>query len=142
MSKKAEGKDNIIHHVAHDIFKDKPQITGQEMDDVLWVDTKNKPQKRFDPVELKDYEVWMEGYAVTGNSADASLVGKVKARSFKEACHILMCKKYLKQVEQEHSPKYEGYRGDPDRWDYNPQRGTVWACRLFDNEADARKSFG
>ncbi len=32
--------------------------------------------------ELKEYEVWCEGYAATGESSDATLIGKAFARNF------------------------------------------------------------
>lgn len=69
---------------------------------------------------MKKYEIWMEGYAVTGNTADATLCGTVEAETFAEAC-----KKHFK--------------GDKD---FDPIKLNVWGCRLFDNETDARKAFG
>jgi hypothetical protein len=72
----------------------------------------NKPKKL--------YEVWEEGYIITGNSAPAHKRGEVEATSFQEACDILL----------------------KDNTDYNSERLTVWGCKLYDNEADARKSFG
>lgn len=65
-------------------------------------------------------EVWCEGYMATGDSAEARLLGKTRASTLKEACDKL-------------------YSNDPS---YDPERMTYWGCRLFDNEDDARKSFG
>jgi len=69
---------------------------------------------------MKKYEVWAEGYKITGDSSGALLHGTAVAASFKEACD-----KVLK-----------------DSSTYNPETLTDWGCRLFDNEADARVSFG
>jgi len=68
----------------------------------------------------KEFEIWRSGYSISGNDDCASFIGKQIAKSFKEACDIL-CK---------------------DDADYDSKRGTTWGCRLFDNETDARKSFG
>ena len=69
---------------------------------------------------MKTFEIWSEGYIITGGSGTALLRGKIKADSFKEACDILF---------------------GGDRF-YNPKNLTYWGCRLFDNETDARKAFG
>jgi len=69
------------------------------------------------------YQIWSEGYAATGERAPASFEGEVEANSFHEACILLL----------------------KDRLDKDSQgncRMSVWGCRLFDNEAEARKSFG
>ena len=70
------------------------------------------------------YEIWSEGYSCTGNSSGAIYLGTFEAESFKAACDLLA--KSDKEF---------------DRL-YNPERMTFWGCRLFDNETDARKSFG
>lgn len=72
---------------------------------------------------MKKYQVWIEGFLATGEHARASLIGEVEANSFQEACDAL-CGKYTVHNEN-----------------YNRENRTVWGCRLFDNEADARKSF-
>lgn len=74
----------------------------------------------------KTWQVWIEGYRATGGSAKAQNVGEVEAATFREACDILC---------------------SPAEWQeqwgtYNAERGTVWGCRLFDNEVAARRSFG
>jgi hypothetical protein len=77
------------------------------------------------------YEVWTEGYAATGEHGTAfqltlstELRTKWRGDTFEEACRNAM-----KSLE----------------WDmsyYDPGRNTYWACRFYDNEKDARKSFG
>lgn len=79
---------------------------------------------------MKEYEVWMEGYAATGEHQRASFEGKVMANSFDEACIKLLGDRLDKDEKQP-----DGYRRYPDNF-------CVWACTLYDNEADARKGFG
>lgn len=66
------------------------------------------------------WEVWREGYCVTGNEATAEKVGEATAGTFAEACAKL----------------YEGVST------FDPIRLMDWGCGLFDNETDARKNFG
>ena len=72
--------------------------------------------------EKKVYQIWMEGFAITGNSSKATFLGEMEAESFQQACD-----KYV-----EENPEYKKlYSGK-----------SIWGCRLFDNEADAREAFG
>lgn len=69
-------------------------------------------------------EIWSEGHVVTGSSGGATLHGIIEARTLKEACMTLA-------------------ETDSDfKFNFNPERMTWWSCKLFDNEADARKSLG
>lgn len=76
-----------------------------------------------------NFQIWSEGYLVSGMEGipeKARMLAEVEAETFQEACDKLC--------------------GDQD-WqrlhgNYNAERLTVWGCRLFDNETDARKSFG
>lgn len=70
------------------------------------------------------FQIWMEGYRVTGNSDGASFLGEIEAESFQEACD-----KFL-----ENDPGWKDL--------YSSKNRSIWGCRLFDNEEDARKSFG
>lgn len=75
---------------------------------------------------MKTIDIWMEGFAATGQHQKASKIGTYKAQDFDGAV-----KQYMKQ--------------HPDRvqWDrYGPGKHAIWACRLFDNEKQARKAFG
>lgn len=78
--------------------------------------------------ELKMRQVWSEGYAATGERGYASYMGECLAESHIEACERLV-------------PTLDRNQDGTVRLrnDGNP---SVWACGLFDNEADARKSFG
>lgn len=73
------------------------------------------------------YEIWIEGFLIQGMEgvpARAEKLAEIEAPSFKEACD-----RYFRMplVNDEN---------------YDPEKLTDWGCRLFDNEADARRSFG
>lgn len=76
---------------------------------------------------MKTYNVWMEGYIITGNSGKAEFVGSKEAETFEDACATLLEEKYGKEVFKQQ---------------YTQSNNTWWGCRMFDNEADARKSYG
>ncbi len=67
---------------------------------------------------MKIWEVWQEGFNCTGSRSKAEKLGEVVAETFEDACRFL-CK---------------------DRLDKDSL--SIWGCRLFDNEIDARKGFG
>lgn len=78
---------------------------------------------------MKTWEIWAEGYLATGMDgipARASLMGRSKGETFLDACSQLF----------KANPKFDG------TYYYDAKRNTYWGCRLFDNEADARKLFG
>lgn len=91
--------------------------------------------------ELKEYEVWMSGYAATGEHATATLLGKVLARNFAQACDIIECRNHLAWIEKVNQPDYKEYN-PPSTWSYNPSELTDWACPLYWSEKLARRSFG
>lgn len=70
---------------------------------------------------MKLFEIWCEGHQATGK---ADLIGYMMAYDFKQACEI-----YAKLV-----PSFKKH--------FDPESMTYWGCKLFDNEKDARKSFG
>lgn len=70
------------------------------------------------------YTLWTEGYVATGESGTATLLGTAKGRTLREAA-----KNYA-----EAHPEDASY--------FNMSFTHYWSCRIFDNEADARKSFG
>lgn len=69
---------------------------------------------------MKCYSIWMEGFNITGSIARASFVGTFEANSFKEACQ----------------------KAFKDKSYYDSESNTYYGCHLYDNESDARKSFG
>jgi len=82
-------------------------------------------------------EIWMEGYRATGESSTATMLNQYHADSFDEAMKLYM----------EDNPGYVdvkkvGKNSKSVRDDSFTKEYSIWACRLFDNETDARKSFG
>lgn len=110
----------------------------------------------------------MEGYAATGESAPAHLIGKALGKTFDEACLNFEYPEDYKNPHYTGAPGQDEYfhkKGDTLNLDKdhdgNFRRGSyrgeaepgidratlkgnysIWACQLFDNEKDARKSFG
>jgi hypothetical protein len=69
-------------------------------------------------------DVWVEGYQVQGNASTARLLSSVIATNLEIAVEKLKAHGNCHGI--------EGKVGKPN----------IWGCRLFDNELDARKSFG
>lgn len=90
--------------------------------DILYSRGQRVQQSNAQPVATGMIQVWMEGFQATGESSKAQLMGTVKAETFSEACQKL---------------SYER-----TELDWNEQRTKIWGCRLFDNEADARRAYG
>lgn len=66
------------------------------------------------------YKIWSEGYVATGEHGRAFCHGISYGTSFHAAC-------------------VDFFKDDIN---YNCKDDTHWACRLFDNEVAARRSFG
>lgn len=84
------------------------------------------------------YEIWMEGYMATGESGDAQKIGEGEGNTFDEAVKDYMNKNPKHGIEENGRGRYssdEYYKNRKSNWN-------IWACNLFDNETDARKSFG
>lgn len=69
-------------------------------------------------------ELWMEGFATSGERSGADKIGEYIAENFDDAI-----RQYMKE-----NPNVE--------IDKFGTRYSNWGMRIFDNEADARKSFG
>lgn len=87
---------------------------------------------------LKEIQIWMEGYAATGESGTAKIIGSYMATSFDDA---------IRQYNDEHSENPAVYTTPKDYQNkaaFVNRRSSwqIWACNLFDNEADARVAFG
>ena len=76
---------------------------------------------------MPQYNIWSEGFAATGQSAGAHLHGTETANSFAEA----LAKYVAKQPTD--NRRYFNLSTSPP---------TYWGCRIYDNETQARKSFG
>lgn len=72
----------------------------------------------------KEFEIWSEGFAVTGQIAGAHYHGSCRGEDFEDAC-----KNFAKENEE-----FAHY--------FNENYMSHWGCKLFDNEAEARKHFG
>ena len=92
-------------------------------------------------MEMKEYEIWIEGFAATGQSATASRLlredesdSKWEAVSFKSACV-----KALNELKWQ--ILHQGYQGLGSSY-YDSKENSYWGCRFFETEEEARKSFG
>lgn len=72
------------------------------------------------------FNIWSEGYDCTGQSSGAMHHGIISASSFNEACTIWA------NQNDERKGYFRITNGIP----------IYWGCQMFDNEVDARKSFG
>lgn len=77
------------------------------------------------------FNLWVEGYAATGEHGTAKLLGTVEAESFNEAV--------LKWNSENNT---DGRKWGNLGYDLNYDRHSLWGCRIYDNERDARKAFG
>ena len=115
---------------------------------------------------MKEFEIWSEGYGATGGESDATFLGNAMGNTFDEACEnfrqpedvprqwtmrgedpILIKKGTPLNLDKNSDGTYRrgSYRGEsaPGVNRANLKGNySIWACQLFDNEADARKSFG
>ena len=88
---------------------------------------KNNPVYHIGDGIIRDtvmlWPVWMEGYQVTGNQKTAEFLGNFFG-TWKEA--VTKAASKLGQAETY----------------FNEEKLTYWGCRFFDNEEEARATFG
>ena len=117
----------------------------ETMSDRNFYTDRNGEEKQIDRIdhfpELKEYEVWSEGYAIQGDSSGASLLGKAYARNFAQACNIVMCKRELEQIQKDSAPDNKEYVS-LGTWDYDPFKLKVWGCSLYWSKYLASRTFG
>lgn len=84
------------------------------------------------------HEIWMEGFAATGQHGSAHKIGEGEGRNFDEAVKDYMAKT------PNHGIKPNDRRGYATEaaWLDRQSNWNIWGCNLFDNEKEARKSFG
>lgn len=87
---------------------------------------------------MKKFEIWMEGYAATGESCGATRIGVGAGNTFDEAVEDYMSKTPEHGIERNTRERYLTDRGYSER----RSNWNIWACNLFDNEDDAREAFG
>lgn len=85
--------------------------------------------------EIKNWEVWSEGYAATGEHGTALLEGVYKGETFDDAVED-----YLKVKEATSWPDIRTYYSKMDS--NGSVVHSIWGCRLFKTETEARQSFG
>jgi len=73
-----------------------------------------------------EFDIWTEGYSATGDSSTAQFHGTFEGENFSDAV-----KAFRDSLSDQHSIQC-----------INLKNLTFWGCRFFDNENDARKSFG
>lgn len=78
-------------------------------------------------METKTFELWVEGYAATGESSGAQCLSTIEGTDFNDAV-----KNYVEKLRA----------GEKIYWNFRDGRWGCWGCRAFDNETDARKAFG
>ena len=87
-------------------------------------------------------QIWMEGYAATGECSGANLIWQGEAEDFDDA----VCKYNQEQIEKYGKPSAEPYTRNcfftQEAYENRRSNWKIWGCALFDNEQDARKSFG
>jgi len=87
---------------------------------------------------VKTFQIWMEGFSASGDQSDAQLVGTGNGETFDDAVRDYMNRTPDHGITANTMSRYatsEAYEKRRSNWN-------IWACDLFDNEADARKSFG
>jgi len=87
---------------------------------------------------MKEFEIWVEGYAATGERGCANMIGKGYGETFDDAVRDYMAKNPNHGIEENGRNRY----GSDEWYENRKSNWNIWACDLYDNEADARKSFG
>ncbi len=80
---------------------------------------------------MKKFTLWTEGYMATGEQGRAFLLGAYPVETIDEAVEL-----YLQ--ENPDMRKYLAIHNEPNA----RSKYSLWACRLFNNEEDAKKSYG
>jgi hypothetical protein len=75
-------------------------------------------------MDEKEFYIWAEGYRATGQSSGAICLGTAKGVTFQDAC----------KRKASEDARFNSY--------FNEEHLSYWGCRLFDNESDARRTFG
>ena len=87
-------------------------------------------------IELKTFDLWLEGYGATGQSGPARLVCQVQGESFNSAVRY-----YVRTLSAD-DPSKSYWQYDLHGRGHHVGGWAFWGCRAFDNETDARQSFG
>jgi len=83
------------------------------------------------------WEIWSEGYRITGETGFAQLEGKEEAETFDDA---------VEKFKQKHPDKVNTREIYLERNEEGIMQivkvHTIWGCQLFPTESEARWSFG
>jgi len=85
-----------------------------------------RKEEKLNKERNKTIDLWSEGYAATGESSDAIFHGTFKSKDLRDAV-----------IQFRDSLDDEGSKNCIDI-----KRLTFWGCKFYDNESEARKSFG
>lgn len=90
--------------------------------------------------ELALFDIWSEGFSITGNSSGAQKLnkGSIMAHSFDHAVKLYMDFNPAHGIEVVSPKRF----GTPEGYLNRRSNYEIWACSLFADEAEARKSFG
>lgn len=75
------------------------------------------------------YSIWAEGYRATCEHGYATFVGSIHGTDFADAV-------------KNWSDAHPGWMQPYEIRNMEEGKLAIWGCKLFDNEADARRSFG
>lgn len=99
----------------------------QKIDDLTMERRLERDFKDIFEVEMpQHWEVWTEGYRATGEEQGAVFHGIYRGETFQDALVA-----FRASLEDSRTEKL-----------VNLAKGTFWGCRFFDNETEARESFG
>tara|TARA_R110002153_G_C12916043_1_gene454087 strand:+ start:237 stop:518 length:282 start_codon:yes stop_codon:yes gene_type:complete len=84
--------------------------------------SEDSPREEVGRKSLLAFNLWLEGYKCTGNENEAIPLGTWRGVDFSGACQ-----NWATATMSEH---------------FEERDNTVWGCRIYDNEAAARASFG
>lgn len=107
------------------LIRDIGALGYESFDQVMEILRRNRDQI----LQPREFEVWNIGWRDNGGGADASLLGKAIAHSFREACEAV--KKQLGQ-----------HKTEDWRFDSNVGKWRDYCGYLVDNESKAREFLG
>ena len=111
----AESKLKELQKISDEEFEIEKQTLKEEIE---------KENAKIAEKSKKHFDIWREGYRVTGEIGKADFLGVGFGINFKDAC--------IEYATRDES-FLNCFREDELTW---------WGCRLFDNAHDAMKSFG
>lgn len=86
-------------------------------------------------------EIWVEGYGATGESGTAYKMWEGEAEDFDSAVERMLKEKESIASLDGGWPKIRKYY-DKRKNRLGEEGHYIWSCKLYNNETDARRSFG